>query len=82
MITVHSISSITEFSFLSQCTFISRLAHGALLVLGFEPALVLALLRREGSTWTFRNRIACPDDAGHRDVTSCETREVWMVDKV
>ena len=28
------------------------------------------------------NRIACPDDAGHRDVTSCETREVWMVDKV
>ena len=23
--------------------------------------------RREGSTWTFRNRIACPDDAGHLD---------------
>ena len=29
-----------------------------------------------GSTSAFRNRIACPDDAGHRDVTSCKTREV------
>ena len=32
--------------------------------------------RREGSTSAFRNRIACPDDAGHRDVTSCKTLEV------
>ena len=38
--------------------------------------------RREGSTSTFPNRIACPDDAGHRDVTSFETREVRMVDKL
>ena len=29
--------------------------------------------RREGSTSAFRNRIACPDDAGHRNVTSCKT---------
>ena len=36
----------------------------------------LTLTRREGSTSAFRNRIACPDDAGHRDVTSCKTREV------
>ena len=38
--------------------------------------------RGEGSTSTFRNRISCPDDAGHRDVTSCETREVRMFDKL
>ena len=33
-------------------------------------------IRREGSTSAFRNRIACPDDAGHRDVNLCKTRGV------
>ena len=43
----------------------------------FKPeAGSLLPVRREGSTSAFRNRIACPDDAGHRDVTSCKTREV------
>ena len=39
-------------------------------------------LSRAQSTLAFRNRIACPDDAGHRDVTSCKTRGVWMIDKL
>ena len=40
------------------------------------------MTRREGSTSAFRNQITCPEDAGHRDVTFCKTREVWMIDKL
>ena len=43
---------------------------------GLLGYVVLGDFRREGSTSAFRNRIVCPDEAGHRDVTSCKTREV------
>ena len=42
----------------------------------FLVGLVVSSEQEGGSTAAFRNRIACPDDAGHRDVTSCKTREV------
>ena len=30
----------------------------------------------------FRKRIACPDDAGHHDINSCETREFSVIYKL
>ena len=63
--------------FLAFDAIYQRLSSSRSAVSPFKPeAGSLLPVRREGSTSAFRNRIACPDDTGHRDVTSCKTRGV------
>ena len=80
--------SATSYYFLSQsavpcgqfnCPFIDLVPRVFRLLVSVAPLTKKpedSGYRREGSTSAFRNQIACPDDTGHRDVTSCKTREV------